>query len=751
MIRALVLGLAALAPQAADLSDEGFRARVELPGDRVVSGEVFLDDEGRLAMRSRAIEGVALLDPDAIRVLHRTDALGRAGPVELVAGEGDAVLSLLKGETFVGRARSLGPDGLVFESRGFGEVLAPTDRLGILARGEAYARARKEIESPSDGDWGAWEFSHEGTGGDARRVLARAGAEAVLRRDLDGTYVAIAVGWADEPSLRVVVGEPADDQLPAGVAFELWDGHPTLLSHAGGELSVAHAEDVRLPGASGGVLYLEVSRESGVRALGFETFGGRWLELGLSMPLAVAPDVIRVQAPGGQVTLHGGPIVEPVAGPDGRVEVTRVVRGAEVVGLSGGDVDLRHGRASLDEIEAIAFLPPTRRGELSSNDETRRQGWVELVGGESIAATGIDLEDGRLVVRSPRLAEPARIELASVHSVLFPTPANGTRPGGFRFHFGPGAGVVAQFGGIERDGEDGPVRVLRSEPGFLGATATTVDGTFKMTRDGLTEARVPRAEFPTDVVLETGEAFPAAIRAVDDAAVTVATPLRDGEVRIPREHLRAIVFAPRRTNTLLAPLGRTAVRDRRPGARVVIVRGGERPGSNDPAAITEDELQRALLVPRAQASDPGTVLLVAKNGDLMRTNLVEFDAKRGVLRVDGAGGGPAEIPVDRLAVVARIDDGGDGPEDDPDATGPALPPELGGEWTLDAGELGLLLGEVVRASRDEVVLDHPVLGEVRVDGRSFDSLSAGTRAAGRYLILRGWRTTPMPEPRFDGR
>ena len=751
MIAAFALGLAALAPQATDLAAEGFRARVELPGDRVVSGEVFLDAEGRLAMRSRAIEGVALLDVEAIRALHRTDTLGRAVAAELDAGAGDDVLSLLKGETLVGRARSLGPDALTFESRGFGELRIPRDRLGVLARGAEDGRGWSAIEGATDGSWDGWEFSHAGAGAGVSRSLSKAGAEAVLRRDLGDTHVAIAVAWDEAPSLRVVVGEPADEQLPAGVALELWDGHPTLLSHAGGELSVAHAEDVHLPHGSGGVLYLEISREDGVRALGLEGYDGQWFEFGLSMPLAVAPDVLRVQAPGGPLEFFGGPVVEPLAGPGGRLEVTRVVRGAEVVGLTGGEVELRHGRASLDDIACIAFVPPAQRGALASNDETRRQGWVELVGGECIAATGVDLEGGRLVVRSPRLARPARVDLASVHSIMFPTPANGTRPGGFRFHFGPGAGVVAQFGGIEREGEDGPVRVLRSEPGFLGATATTVDGTFKMTRDGLTEARVPRATFPTDVVLESGEAFPAAIRSVDDAALTVTTPLRGGEVRIPRAHVRAIVFAPRRTNTLLAPLGRTAGRDRRPGARIVIVRGGERPGSNDPAAVTEDELERALLVPRAQAADPGTVLLVAKNGDLMRTNVVAFDAERGVLRVDGAGGGPAEIPVDRLAVLARIEGEPDAPEDGPPGTEPEPIPELGGEWTLDAGELGLLLGEVVRASRDEVVLDHPVLGEVRVDGRSFDSLAAGTRAAGRYLILRGWRTTPMPEPRFDGR
>ena len=241
------------------------------------------------------------------------------------------------------------------------------------------------------------------------------------------------------------------------------------------------------------------------------------------------------------------------------------------------------------------------------------------------------------------------------------------------------------------------------------------------------------SRFP-DVLLSDGQTFPGKIVEVMELIV-VETPLSEGAVTLRTDQVKALLYDPRKADLLLSEIAVKASSDAMdPRDRALL---GGRPGvqSADRSIVTEEKLQRALLVPRSQRDDPGTHLLLARNGDLMRCNVVGREG--GNLVVNGGAGGEMTISTDVLAAVVHVVPPTEGEGDPREAR--IITRRSTGRWTCNLGPRATLIGPPTGATRRRTMLTR----RSSAGSRSLRRLQASRlrpRLRPEVPQLLGWRT-----------
>ncbi|MEC8494346.1 MAG: hypothetical protein VXZ39_05465 [Planctomycetota bacterium] len=730
---ALLLSAAALlhAPAAAQS-----RARVTFANERVYTGALFVDESGDLVLDCDRLGGPAAIDFPKVRRLELLE--GEPTP-DLSSSD---VMTVVGAERFLGELTGVIGETVTFRSAKLGDIAVPRELVGdVRPRGDASA-APSELDGPAPPvkPWEGWAE----LGGGARvegSVLVLPSRDAVVSRmaDFTGNHVAIDLRWRGLAEFRVDIG---------GLTLQTWDGVPVLFGRGDDGLELAMAPSA-LPNDSGAVLHL---RFEGGDALVFdsvEMLDGSRLEVDGRVPLTAAPDQLSIRALGRPVELVAVDVRDPdeLVGEDGLVRFDRALRGSEVQGFDPVTrwLETALGPAAFDGSQGVSFLTRDRRPELQAVRHEGGQGRFATRSGEAIAVRRVIYQRGRFILRSPYAEGPIEIPFEDFHEVRMPLTVRGRGGAEFRMSFDGGSQMIAGFLGVER-GEDG-YAVLRSEPGFKTPVRGAVGGQVWIERASRSLFHASRTRFPHDVLLSDGQTFPGRIAEVGQELIVVETPFSEDAVTLRTDQVKALLYDPRKADLLLTEIAvkaGSAAMDPRDRALV-----GGRPGVKniDRSLVTEEKLQRALLVPRSQRDDPGTHLLLARNGDLMRCNVIGREGSK--LVVDGGAGGEMTISTDVLAAVVHVV---------PPAEGEADPREARiktrrstGRWTCDLGPRATLIGPLDRSDTPGgLVLTHPILGRVEIAPDDFKRLDYGFGFAPKFRKLLGWRTEPMPEPQLGG-
>lgn len=714
------------------------RARVTFGNDRVYTGALSVNDEGELVLDCERLGGPAVLDFPKVR---RLEILDEEPSPDLSATD---VMTVVGAERYLGELTGVVDEFVTFRTNAFGEVTVPRELVGdVFPRGDV-APAAPANAAPAPGQRkGPWVDWTEVDGGarleDLVLVLPERDAVATRPGDLTGNHITFDLRWKGLAEFRIDVG---------GLSLQTWDGVPVLFGQGedGIELAMAPAP---LPLDSSALLHLRFDGNEALLFDAVELRDGTRLEVGGRVPLREAPESLSVRALGRPIELIAVDVRDPedLRGADGLVRFDRPLRGAEVQGY---EPDTRRlvtamGPAAFDGSQGVSFLTRDRRPELQAARHDGGQGRFATKSGEAIAVRQVIFQRGRFVIRSPYAEGPFEVPFEDFHEVRMPS-ARGSRGGSeFRMSFDGGAQMIAGFLGIER-GEDG-YAVLRSEPGFKTPVRGAVGGQVWIERSSRSLFHASRTPFPHDVLLSDGQTFPGKVIEVGQELIVVETPFSEEPVTLRSSQVKALLYDPRKADFLLSEIAvqkRNAAAD--PRNRMVI---GGRPQSQtvDRSLVTEEKLQRALLVPRSQRKDPGTHLLLAKNGDLMRCNVTAREGNN--LIINGGAGGEMTIPTDVLAAVVHVAPPHDGEVDPREAR--IKTRRSTGRWTCNLGPRATLIGPLDTSDDPgSIVLVHPLLGRVEIGREDFKRLDYGRGFAPKFRKLLDWRTEAMPEPQLGG-
>ena len=147
-----------------------------------------------------------------------------------------------------------------------------------------------------------------------------------------------------------------------------------------------------------------------------------------------------------------------------------------------------------------------------------------------------------------------------------------------------------------------------------------------------------------------------------------------------------------------------------------------------------------LSIPRKSKNNPGTHILVGKNGDVLRGRLLSFSSSEIV--IEGRRGKPRTFPTERIAAVVWV--AMDGDEPGPNTPGPTPDPE--GFVTLVLDEDTRVAGRLLRLDDHEVTLESAILGEVTLELGDVLALISGPSQEPKPTLFDSWTLTPMEEP-----
>lgn len=712
------------------------RARVTFANERVYTGVLSVDESGELILDCDRLGGPAAVDFPKVR---RLELLEDEPAPDLTSND---VMTVVGAERYLGELTGVIGESITFRSARLGDITVPRELVGdVRPRGAAAAAPVAPAAAvPRSGQWEDWaELEGGARVEDAALLLPARDAVASRAADLAGNHISIDLRWKGLAEFRVDVG---------GVTLQTWDGVPVLFGRGDDGLELAMAPSA-LPNDSGALLRL---RLDGADALVFdsvELLDGSRLEVDGRVPLTSAPEQLSIRALGRPVELVAVDVRDPdeLLGEDGLVRFDRALRGAEVQGFDPVTrrLETALGPAAFDGSQGVSFLARARRSELQATRHEGGQGRFVTRSGEAIAVRRVFYQRGRFILRSPYSEGPIEVPFEDFHEVRMPLTPGGRGGAEFRMSFDGGSQMVAGFLGVERG--EGGYAVLRSEPGFKTPVRGTVGGQVWIERASRSLFHASRARFPHDVLLSDGQTFPGKIVEVSQELIVVETPFSEEAVTLRTDQVKALLYDPRKADLLLAEIAvkaSSAAMDPRDRALL-----GGRPGVKrvDRSIVTEEKLQRALLVPRSQRDDPGTHLLLARNGDLMRCNVVGREA--GNLVVNGGAGGEMTISTDVLAAVVHVVPPTEGEGDPREAR--IITRRSTGRWTCNLGPRATLIGPLDRSETPGgLVLTHPILGRVEVGPDDFKRLDYGRGFAPKFRKLLGWRTEPMPEPQLGG-
>lgn len=712
------------------------RARVTFANERVYTGVLSVDASGELVLDCDRLGGPAAIDFPKVR---RLELLEDEPAPDLSDSD---VMTVVGAERYLGELTGVIGESVTFRSAKLGDIAVPRDLVGdVRPRGVgAVAPPETEAPAPRTGQWEDWSVLDGGARVEDSVVVLPA-RDAVVSRTADfaGNHVAIDLRWKGLAEFRVDIG---------GLTLQTWDGVLVLFGRGDDGLELTMAPSA-LPNDSGAVLHLRLDGADALVLDSVEMLDGSRLEVDGRVPLTAAPERLSIRALGRPIELVAVDVRDPddLLGEDGLVRFDRALRGAEVQGFDPANrrLETALGPAAFDGSKGVSFLTRDRRPELQAARSEGGQGRFATRSGEAIAVRRVIYQRGRFILRSPYAEGPIEIPFEDLHEVRMPLTVRGRGSAEFRMSFDGGSQMVAGFLGVERG--EGGYAVLRSEPGFKTPVRGAVGGQVWIERASRSLFHASRARFPHDVLLADGQTFPGKIVEVGQELIVVETPLSEGAVTLRPDQVKALLYDPRKADLLLAEIAvkaSSAAMDPRDRALL-----GGRPGvqSADRSIVTEEKLHRALLVPRSQRDDPGTHLLLARNGDLMRCNVVGREG--GNLVVNGGAGGEMTISTDVLAAVVHVVPPAEGEGDPREAR--IITRRSTGRWTCNLGPRATLIGPLDRSDTPGgLVLTHSILGRVEIAPDDFKRLDYGRGFAPKFRKLLGWRTEPMPEPQLGG-
>ena len=177
--------------------------------------------------------------------------------------------------------------------------------------------------------------------------------------------------------------------------------------------------------------------------------------------------------------------------------------------------------------------------------------------------------------------------------------------------------------------------------------------------------------------------------------------------------------------------------------------------------LTKETVQRALLLPRFSRDTRFTHIVIGRNGDLLRGNLVgisqdriEFESRQqpleilrknvvGIIRVNDSENEKQEADPNKAAVKPNSDGK---PSDDKPSVVKRSPVVL----RIDAGNDFVATGKYVQLNREQVILESPILGRMTVAGDKVRKIAFNTRFSSGSELLKfaDWQISKPLDPRW---
>ena len=167
--------------------------------------------------------------------------------------------------------------------------------------------------------------------------------------------------------------------------------------------------------------------------------------------------------------------------------------------------------------------------------------------------------------------------------------------------------------------------------------------------------------------------------------------------------------------------------------------------------LTKETVQRALVLPRFSRDARFKHILIGRNGDLLRGNLLDIQADRIEFESRQQ---PLEISRDNVAgIISVIDDENEKQGAEPDKAvdkpnrvvkpGPVV-------LRIDAGNDFVATGNYVQLNREQVILESPILGQVTVAGDKVQKIAFNTRFSSGSELLKfaDWQMSKPLDPRW---
>jgi len=711
---------------------------VLLQDDSQYTGPAIISEEGELRLEVDPYDAPATLDLGAVTSLVVTPE-GRRLP--LVPEAGRDLLTLKRRQSLRGQVRSI-EGGLVrFESTRLGALQIPFGECGDLLPPQL-----ADTDGPARPLWGPWMDRNEGakdvqTDG-AALLLSKPGAIAT-RRCLDyGDRLLLELSWEGEPEFRIHLGGDHRRDPIGGVVVEPWDGELVLYSFDGAELDLRET-GLMLGEDSSVALRFEMDGER-VRLASAEEPSGRVSVIDAELDRPGRRDAVLIRRLAGPMRVLRAEVARAARTEPGRVAVERVVMLDRVRGFDpdARTFELEVGRVGFDQSLGIRAAVGGDREALEAAEP--EAGWYRVTcrDGESIEGRDLRLVPGGLTF-IPRWAEaPVVLPLDELwHFRQRSSNGAGGAPAA-SLELEGRAAVNVNLAGFEM--VDGGLQPRLRIFGFKEPIAVPPGVPFSITRRSAQSLVTDRA-FPNVIVLDDGQRFPALVLRADREAVTVTTPLGEGEVRLKQERIKAVLLAPQ-------PFMNRALKlTQHPFYRSPSLAGAAMDLSLKPSKATRDgdslRLSWALAVPRSEAAAPGEQLFLARNGDLLRADLEGIQDAQA--RLMGGASSSIEVPIQRLVGWVRVDR-------DP-LPGAAL---AQGAWQVTLGaqsagsgpvvEGALLQGTAVRSDGGALVLQHADLGTLSIPTALIRRVDHAARARRPLLPFDSWRARPMRSPDAGG-
>ncbi len=743
-------------PQVQPQGAEVLPISVLLRDDSQYVGPAFISEEGDLRLEVDPYEAPATLDLEAVTSLV-TAPEGLRLP--LVPEGGRDLLTLKRRQNLRGRVLSVEGGFARFESARLGVFQVPLEECGDLL-----PPALADTDGPARPLWGPWMDRNEGASDvqtDGAALLLTTPGATATRRCLDyGDRLLLELSWEGEPEFRIHLGGDHRRDPVGGVVVEPWGGELVLYSFDGTDLDLVET-GLELGDDSSVVLRFEIDGER-VRLASAEEPSGRVSMIGAELDRPSQRDSVLItrlgqpmgilraevgtaaRAEPGRVAVEQVVMLERVGGFDSNARTFELeaVPGRSPAGSPSSGRSWEGGTVSFDRSLGIRFAAGEDREALEAAEPAADWYRVTCRDGESIEARDLSFVRGGLRF-VPRWAEaPVVLPLDELWHFRQRSAAGGGNVPAASLELEGRAAVNVKLAGFEMvQGRPQPrLQVF----GFKEPIAVPAGVPFSLTRRSAASLDGDRA-FPNVIVLEDGQRFPALVVGADRETVTVRTPLREGEVRLDQERIKAVLLA----SGLF--MNRTSKLTQHPFYRSGPLAGESMDLSLKPSRMTRDgdalRLSWALAVPRSEAANPGEQLFLARNGDLLRADLQGI--AEGQARLSGGATSGIAVPLPRLAGWVRVDR-----EPQPGAA------VAEGDWQVTLGSAGnsggqmrgtaVLHGTARRSEGGRLVLEHGDLGMLSVPTAQIRRVDHAARARRALLPFDSWRSRPMRKSNAEG-
>ena len=672
--------------------------------------------EGHLGLWSSHFAEVLRIDVD--RVAEIKDP--KPGPSPRLEDDSFA-FELLAGDRILATIVDVTADTWVLEASGLGRIAVPrtevtaVENLGgsrIVYNGPHGARGWRQVDDKHT-------FVALGS------ALTTEDPRARIDRDLgllSERELRIDLSWSETPRFRIGVGHRNDRAgLKRSVTLEVWGSSLVAWRERGPGLELVELIEGLEP-ASSLVLRLRVDPER------VSFFGETWGELGTISRQRDPGDHLSIANDGAGLTLHS---VRALEGRD-RPPPRRL----DEASLVGFDPQARalvtaDGPVSLDGVVGLDLDPPQESDPPRESVEGASPVWLTYSDGRRVIGELVGTEADGLRVRVPWHAEALTCQRAGLVSL--------TRPGAeiadeaptrsaLHTHLGE---VPGELTAVAQDG------TLTWRPAIAeNAVTMHVDSIERVVLNRETANFVSKRRAPHLLRLWSGDSLRCRLLSIEGDRLRLDSP-HFGECEIDAGLVQAVEFDLRAMDRARELFGLNEEPEERHAQRGLVIRingmhMGQKPRRETSKDFDPRSLERALSLPRKYKRRGFEHLILAKNGDFLRTELLEW-SEEGAL-IPGTADLPRRIPADRLAAVVWL---GEAPAGAGRDLAPPALVHLDEHHQIGLELRGLADGQLQGSS--------PIFGELRLEVNKIHALQFGAERVPDRLYD-DWILRPMREP-----